>query len=158
VRRQTRPAKIEGGVGEQALAEVAAVYASLAGRPMARDCRARAGCCHFRQTGKTPQLTRGEALFLARGVRASGRTRVSERADGACPLLGDDGRCLTYEARPFGCRTHFCTAAGGPAARRDVLDLIHRLESVDELLRGDGPKPLLQALRELLSLRPAGPG
>lgn len=135
---------------EEALAEVASVYAALAARPMTRDCRSRAACCHFRQTGKTPQLTRGEALFLARGLRASGRTRVPGRADGACPLLGSDGRCLTYEARPFGCRTHFCAAAGGPAGRRDVLDLIRRLEAVDESLRGDGPKPLPQALREMM--------
>jgi uncharacterized protein len=135
---------------DKALAAVRSVYENLAGRPMDRDCRSRAGCCHFRQTGKTPQLTRGEALFLARGVRASGRVKLPDRPDGACPLLGADLRCLAYEARPFGCRTHFCGPAGGPAARRDVLDLIRRLEAVDESLGGDGPKPLPQALRETL--------
>jgi len=65
---------------DKALTEVRAVYHDVAGRPMDRDCRFRAGCCHFRQTGKTPHLTRGEALVLARGLRASGRTRAAERA------------------------------------------------------------------------------
>lgn len=96
-------------------------------------------------------------MELARGLRASGRARPPERTDGVCPLLGADHRCLTYDARPFGCRTHFCAAAGGPAARRDVLDLIRRLEAVDESLGGDGPKPLPQALLEALAAsRPRG--
>ncbi len=128
-----------------------AVYDILAGRPLERDCQGRAGCCHFRQTGKTPHLTRGEALELARGLRASGRIRPPERTDGACPLLGPDQRCVAYGSRPFGCRTHFCAPAGGPAARRDVLDLIRRLEAVDEQLGGDGAKPLPQALQEALA-------
>lgn len=132
------------------MTEVRAVYDMLADRPLQRDCQGRAACCHFRQTGKTPQLTRGEALMLAQGVRAAGRTKVAERPDGACPLLAPDQRCMAYNARPFGCRTHFCAAAGGPAARRDVLDLIRRLETVDESLGGDGPKPLSQALYEAM--------
>lgn len=142
---------------EEALAEVRAVYLMLAERPLDRNCVGRAGCCHFRQTGKTPHLTRGEALELARGLRAAGRTRLPERADGACPLLGPDLRCMAYAARPFGCRTHFCAAAGGAAARRDVLDLIRRLETVDERLGGDGAKPLPQALREALADAPGKP-
>lgn len=141
----------EPSVLEMALAEVRTVYDILASRPLARQCQSRAECCHFRLTGKTPHLTRGESLTLARGLRASGRTKVPDRPDGACPLLGPDLRCLAYAARPFGCRTHFCAAAGGPAARRDVLDLIRRLETVDERLGGDGPKPLPQALHEALA-------
>ena len=88
--------------------------------------------------------------IFSRNVRAAGRTKVAERPDGACPLLAPDQRCMAYNARPFGCRTHFCAAAGGPAARRDVLDLIRRLETVDESLGGDGPKPLSQALYEAM--------
>ena len=62
-------------------------------------------------------------------------------------LDGATGKCLIYADRPFGCRTHFCRAAGGPYARRDVLDLIRRLEAVDESLGElDGPKPFLSAL------------
>lgn len=135
----------------KALAEVRAVYHSLAGRPLDRQCTQLAGCCHFRLTGKVPHLTRGEALVLAAGLRASGRVRVADHPEGACPLLAETGRCVAYEARPFGCRTHFCAAAGGPAERRAVIDLIHRLEAVDESLGGDGAKPLPQALREAMT-------
>ena len=63
------------------MAEVRAVYDTLADRPLQRDCQGRAACCHFRQTGKTPQLTRGEALVLAQGVRAAGRTAESNRSN-----------------------------------------------------------------------------
>ena len=86
----------------------------------------------------------------AKALRATGRTRVSERADGACPLLGAQGRCLIYADRPFGCRTHFCAAAGGPYARREVSDLIHRLEDIDAQLGGDGGRPLPAAVKEAL--------
>ena len=60
-------------------------------------------------------------------------------------------RCLIYGDRPFGCRTHFCRAAGGPYERREVLDLIRRLEAADVLLgHTEGPRPLPAALaREL---------
>ncbi len=146
--RKSHAARRRGPPDEDALAEVRAVYADLERRPLDRACVGRAMCCHFRLTGKVPHLTRGEALVLAQGVRAAGRTRWTEREDGACPLLGRDQRCLAYAHRPFGCRTHFCAAAGGPYARKEVVDLIHRLEAIDERLGGDGPKPLPQALRE----------
>ena len=97
-------------------------------------------------------LTRGEALLAAQGVRAAGRkTLPLSRADGACPLLGGDGRCTIYEHRPFGCRTHFCQAAGGMMPRREVADLIQRLETLDEKLRGDGPRTLEGALEDALA-------
>jgi len=134
-----------------ALKEVRQVYAELARRPADRDCLGRAECCHFKITGKTPLLTRGEAMELARVVRAGGRRQLPERPDGACPLLDPvTSRCLAYEGRPFGCRTHFCAAAGGPYSRREVLDLIRRLEVVDEALGGTGSRPLEAALRDAL--------
>lgn len=129
------------------IAEVHAVYEDLTARPVERDCQRRTECCQFKLTGRVPQLTRGEALVAAKALRASGRTRLPVRDDGACPLLDAAGRCLIYEARPFGCRTHFCAAAGGPYTRREVLDLIRRLECIDERLGGDGPHPLPTALR-----------
>jgi Fe-S-cluster containining protein len=60
------------------------------------------------------------------------------------------GECLIYEDRPFGCRTHFCAAAGGPIARREVLDLIRRLEDVDLKLNGNGPRALQNAVADAL--------
>jgi Fe-S-cluster containining protein len=130
--------------------EVRAVYDELAQRPIERACERRTTCCQFQITGRRPQLTRGEALVAAKAFRATGRTRLPARADGACPLLDAQGRCLIYEGRPFGCRTHFCAAAGGPLARREVLDLIRRLEVVDRALGGDGPHALEQAVNAAL--------
>jgi Fe-S-cluster containining protein len=134
-----------------ALEEVRAVYRDLAARPIERHCELRTQCCHFTLTGKTPYLTRGEALVAARALKASGRKSLPSRNDGACPLLDPQtSRCLIYEDRPFGCRTHFCAAAGGPYARREVIDLIRRLETIDEQLGGDGPRALPTAIREAL--------
>jgi Fe-S-cluster containining protein len=137
----------------EALEEVRAVYRELEGRPVERACIRRTECCHFKLTGRTPQLTKGEALLAARALRASGRKAMPERADGACPLLRGDGRCLIYQDRPFGCRTHFCAAAGGPYARAEVLDLVRRLEAVDVRLGGSGPRALPGAVAGELRLQ-----
>jgi hypothetical protein len=133
-----------------ALEEVRAVYRELEKRPVERFCERRTECCRFKLTGLTPQLTKGEALMAAKAYRSTGRTQLPERPDGSCPMLDPMGKCLIYEARPFGCRTHFCAAAGGPYARRDVLDLIRRLEDVDRQLGGDGPGPIASAIRRAL--------
>jgi Fe-S-cluster containining protein len=70
---------------------------------------------------------------------------------GACPFFETEtGDCLIYESRPFGCRTHFCAAAGGPYSRSEVIDLIRRLEAVDESLGGDGPRLLQNAVADAL--------
>jgi uncharacterized protein len=132
------------------LEEIRAVYRDLESRPIERFCERRTECCRFKLTGLTPQLTRGEALLAAKAFRATGRTKLTERADGSCPMLDAMGKCLIYEARPFGCRTHFCAAAGGPYARRDVLDLIRRLEEADRRLGGDGPSPIEAAIQRVL--------
>ena len=143
---------------QAALTEVSNVYAELARRPIERNCTRRTECCHFKLTGRTPYLTKGEALVAAKALRATGRKSLPENGDGTCPMLHrETGSCLIYQARPFGCRTHFCSAAGGPLARRDVIDLIRRLENVDHVLRGCGPSPLhravASALEELRSSR-----
>ena len=151
-KRTSSGSRIAAGAVEQsaALAEVRAVYAEVAARPVERQCVARTECCQFRLTGRVPLLTAGEALVAARALRATGRTQLPEREDGSCPMLNPQGRCLIYEGRPFGCRTHFCAAAGGPYARREVLDLIRRLEEVDRQLGGDGVHPLPDAVRRQL--------
>jgi len=140
--------------GEQtsaAVAEVRSVYRELTGRPIERNCQLRTECCHFKLTGKTPYLTRGEALLAARALRATGRRTLPSRNDGACPLLDPtNSRCLIYEDRPFGCRTHFCSAAGGPYARGEVVDLIRRLEDIDHELGGDGARALPGAVADAL--------
>jgi Fe-S-cluster containining protein len=134
-----------------ALATVRTIYEELAARPIERACITRTECCRFRLTGRTPFLTKGEALAAAKAWRATGRTRLPASPDGACPLLDQaTGRCRIYEGRPFGCRTHFCAAAGGPYARREVVDLIHRLEDLDRALGGEGALPLPVAVEGAL--------
>ena len=134
-----------------ALAEVRNVYVDLAQRPIERNCLRKTECCHFKLTGRTPYLTRGEAFLAAKAFRATGRKSLPQNPDGSCPMLDrDTGNCLIYEARPFGCRTHFCAAAGGPMARREVIDLIRRLEHVDLALNGNGPRTLQNAVAEAL--------
>jgi hypothetical protein len=133
------------------LAEVRAVYLELARRPLQRNCLARTECCQFNLTGLTPHLTKGEALLAAKAFRATGRKSFPDADDGICPLLNRaTGRCLIYADRPFGCRTHFCDAAGGPYARKEVLDLIRRLEDLDVRLKGDGPRKLFAAVADAL--------
>jgi Fe-S-cluster containining protein len=134
-----------------AVEKVRAIYAELAQRPVDRNCVRAKNCCHFKLTGRTPFLTKGEAIVAAQALRQSGRTRLPAAPAGFCPLLDQsNGDCLIYESRPFGCRTHFCAAAGGPYARDEVIDLIRRLEQLDEKLNGDGPHKLEDAVRTAL--------
>ena len=135
-----------------AMAGVMEIYEGLWRRPVERACIGRADCCHFLRTGRTPYLTRGEALVAARAWRAAGRTTVPPQAlDEACPFLAN-GRCLIHKDRPFGCRTHFCAAAGGPMARAEVRDLIQRLEAIDITLGGDGAVNLPLAVRGAMEI------
>ena len=134
--------------------EVREIYAMLEERPLERSCIRRTQCCRFQLTGEIPYLTRGEALLIAGALRASGRKRMPTRSDGACPLLSSDpkGSCHVYSDRHFPCRTHYCNAAGGPRPRKEILDLIHRLESLDARLGGRGPITLPKAIPETLRL------
>lgn len=129
------------------LAQVQDIYARLALLPFEHSCTSLSQCCRFRLTGRTPFLTRGEALLARQAARSSGKKKLPPAPDGSCPLLSPDGRCSIYAARPFACRTHFCDAAGGPYPRKLVRDLIHELEAVDQLLGGRGGMGLPAALK-----------
>lgn len=137
------------------VAQVREIYAELSARPIERSCTRLQECCHFKLTGRTPYLTRGEAIVAAKAYRASGRKALPEASDGICPMLDRrTGNCVIYRDRPFGCRTHFCAAAGGPYTRREVADLIQRLEAIDATLDGNGASALPHAVaRELKQLR-----
>jgi len=138
--------------GKLARLEVGQIYAELASRPLDRRCTQRTECCQFKLTGLTPYLTRGEALVAAQAWRATGRKVLPNETEGACPLLDRaSGKCLVYADRPFACRTHFCAAAGGPMSRHEVSDLIHRLETIDVQLGGDGPRKLPGAVSAALA-------
>lgn len=135
----------------EASEEVRGVYRDLGARAIERACELRTTCCRFALTGKTPYLTRGEALVAASAFRATGRRKLPAPADGSCPLLDSSGRCLIYAARPFGCRTHFCKAAGGDYPRREVADLIHRLEDLAARLGQPDARPLPAAVADALA-------
>ena len=137
----------------EVIATVKVIYRDLAARPIERNCVRRTECCHFRFTGRTPFLTKGEALTAAAALRKTGRKKLPPSPDGACPMLdATTGNCTIYEDRPFGCRTEFCQAAGGPYARREVADLIHRLEDLDRTLGGDGGRGITTAIEGVLRL------
>src|ERR1051325_9628747 len=102
---------IPSGKWQAAIAEVRQVYVDLAQRPIERNCIRKTECCHFKLTGRTPYLTKGEAIVAARAFRATGRKSLPENPDGACPMLHSrTGNCLIYNDRPFGCRSHLCAA------------------------------------------------
>ena len=148
-----KPTAADDEVRRHALAEVRLVYAELERRPQVRSCTGRADCCHFQRTGRTPYLTMGEAVLAAMAWRAAGRVALPPpSADGACPFLSG-GRCGIYKDRPFGCRTHFCEAAGGPLARGEVRDLIQRLEAVDARLGGRGGVNLPAAVAAVMDVK-----
>jgi len=50
---------------QTALAEVRNVYVDLAQRPIERNCLRKTEYCHFKLTGRTPYLAKGEALLAA---------------------------------------------------------------------------------------------
>jgi Fe-S-cluster containining protein len=136
----------------EAVEAVKAVYAELEKRPVERGCVRRTECCQFRFTGKTPYLTRGEAMVAVEALRRTGVHRLAAKKNGNCPVLDEStGQCQIYADRPFGCRTHFCAAAGGLRPRREIQDLIWQLEDLDARLGGVGPQRLPVALEEGLA-------
>jgi uncharacterized protein len=131
------------------------VYADLEARALPRNCELLTGCCHFRLTGRQPSVTRVEAMYAAKGVRASGKKTLPTHADGACPLMAPTGKCTIYEHRPFGCRSHFCEAAGGMYPRKHVADLIRTMESIDEQMgHREGARPFEGAVADALTPAP----
>jgi uncharacterized protein len=135
-----------------AIREVLEIYAEWEKRPILRNCTGIADCCRFRLVGHTPYLTKGEARVAATAWRAAGHRALVTPSDGSCPFLHPNtGKCRIYQGRPFGCRTHFCAAAGGPAHRNDVRDLIQRLEAIDHRLGGRGPVNLASAVSEAMA-------
>lgn len=136
----------------EAIREVLEIYAEWERRPIDRRCTGLADCCRFRLAGHTPYLTKGEALVAARTWKSAGRRDLTIPADASCPFLHPGtGKCRIHQGRPFGCRTHFCAAAGGPAARNEVRDLIQRLEAIDHRLGGNGAVNLHAAVKEAMS-------
>jgi len=142
------------------LAELRALYAEVDALAEGWSCEASTDCCRFGVTGREPYPTAIERAELERAVRARGGlgkrrglpvVGPNGEDERRCALLSDEGRCLVYASRPFGCRTFFCDRATGPAGERArelprreiariaraILDLSERFAPADP-----GPRPL----------------
>jgi uncharacterized protein len=123
------------------LARASALYAPY-------SCPATAECCHLATTSRPPWVWPTEWALVLEALKAQHREVPAPRADGACRLLDDHGRCTIYGARPFGCRTFFCHRRQGPAAEptADVHALDDQLTRLN-VARAPNVKPLpLEAL------------
>jgi Fe-S-cluster containining protein len=133
-RRRGAVRRIESGKAA-ALGELRSLYAKIDDVLRGWGCEASTECCRFGVTGREPYPTAVELAELERAVRARGglpkrrslplassrhgsRKETRAHDERRCALLGDDGRCLVYAARPFGCRTFFCERARGPVGER----------------------------------------
>ncbi|HYC54257.1 MAG TPA: YkgJ family cysteine cluster protein [Candidatus Binatia bacterium] len=142
--------------------DLLSIYAEAEASLPARDCMRSTGCCRFALTGREPHVTQAEVDLLLEHLASQGRRVPPPRRDGACPFLaGDETTCTVYEARPFGCRTHFCREAGGPVPARELRISLRRLAELEEQLgsRAQGPRPMSGALgvkgKALRKLTPA---
>ena len=137
------------------LADLRAIYAEVDALLEGWSCDSSTECCRFGITGREPYPSAVEVAELEHAVRARGglpkRRLLPVVAERRCELLSDDGKCLVYRSRPFGCRTFFCERASGPAGEpsraapkaeiarlgRAVADLAARFDPADP-----GPRPL----------------
>jgi Fe-S-cluster containining protein len=135
-----------------------AIYAEVDALTAGWTCEASTDCCRFGVTGREPYPTAVELAELERAVRARGglpkRRSLAIASERRCELLSDQGKCLVYASRPFGCRTFFCERAQGPSGehvRELPRDEIARLgRAVADLSaqfapRDPGPRPLSRA-------------
>lgn len=117
--------------GTDMMADLRGVYERIDAMMAPFSCPSSSGCCRFGQTGREPYLTRleEEGLRRARAARPAKKLPLLARERRNCAFLQADGRCAMYEARPFGCRTFFCTQREGPRAfpRREVNQLAQEL-------------------------------
>ena len=145
-RRGQRGRGVEDAL-EGEFAHLRAVYDDVDRATPVRDCRLRTTCCRFAVTGAEPQVTELEVAYLLSRWRATGRRLPSVEPGGDCPMLDpDDGRCLAYDGRPLGCRTHFCDAAGGKVSRASLSAALAEIDALDDARGGRGSRPLTAAL------------
>jgi uncharacterized protein len=138
-----------------ALVELRALYAGVDALHRLRSCPSSTDCCRFGVTGREPYPTAIELAELERAVRARGglpkRRNLPVASERRCTFLGDDGKCLVYEARPFGCRTFFCERAEGPPVSRDEIARVSRaIQDLSQRFapRDPGPRPISRATAE----------
>lgn len=141
--------------GDDALIrELYAVYQDAEALFHGWSCPASTECCRFALTGLEPYVTSIEYTAVIRAVKKAGglpqaarkALPLPERGDrdqGACRLLDADGRCSVYDARPFGCRTFFCSRAleGKKVPHKQMLALVRRIQQIAARHTPGGDQP-----------------
>jgi Fe-S-cluster containining protein len=143
------------------LDELRGIYTQTDALFAGMSCDASTDCCRFGVTGREPYPTAIEIEALKRALAATGRKSArpaeskkrlpmagagaNEAKERRCPMLSDQGRCIVYAARPFGCRTFFCDRAEGKEpSRREVAELSRRIADLSARFHpaDPGPRPL----------------
>jgi hypothetical protein len=134
----------------RAARELHGLFEAANARYQGWDCARSGDCCQVTKTGREPYVWPVEWAAVQEGLRQQGRRLpLAPRADGACPLLDQKGRCSLYAHRPLGCRTFYCERGTGPRVTRDdVTGLMQRLERVSQARDPDVDQPA--ALKGLL--------
>lgn len=135
-----------------ALDELRGIFREVDALHAGWSCDSSTDCCRFGVTGREPYPTAVELAELERAVRARGglpkRRSLPTVDERRCALLSDDGKCLVYASRPFGCRTFFCERASGPSVPKGEIARLGRAVA-DASARFDprnpGPRPLSKA-------------
>ncbi|HTJ84907.1 MAG TPA: hypothetical protein VL400_24485 [Polyangiaceae bacterium] len=148
------------------LSELEAIYREVEERHRDHGCPASTECCRFGVTGREPYVTSVEVALVARAIAKRGGRLPSKRPaslaivkdERVCPLLGADGRCTVYAARPLGCRTFYCERATqpSPVSQTELNEWVRAIKDVAarHAPRGDAGRPLTRALAdEKLGLR-----
>jgi uncharacterized protein len=147
------------------LDELRVLYAEIDAALEGFGCEGTTDCCRFGVTGREPYPTAVELSFLEKAVRARGglpkRRSLPVAGERRCDLLGDDGKCLVYDARPFGCRTFYCHRAHGPGGAPPSLprETVRRMAGAIATLSArfapedPGPRPLSRVGLGALSRR-----
>jgi uncharacterized protein len=137
--------------------EIHAIYREADALLEGWGCERSTDCCHFERTGREPQLWPNEWSLLERSLRERPAPRprgLPVIEEGRCPLLGAEGKCVAYAARPFGCRTFFCDRASGPARRPPRSELAALGRRIATLAERSDPAARPRALRSWLNRKP----
>jgi hypothetical protein len=167
--RSDAPPGAKSAPEEALLAELFELYREVDDRLALATCPSSTECCRFGRTRREPYVTSLELLAVERARKRSSGPRQRPLPlhdprsakpslplfevvadEGVCPMLGADGRCTVYAARPFGCRTFFCERADVPVplAHKDLLGFVRRIKelALRHAPRGDEGRPLRNAL------------
>ena len=154
-RKRGRDDAVATGDSLTLLGELRALYAEIDRAFSGWACEASTDCCRFGVTGREPYPTAIEMAELERAVKARGglpkRRSLPVAGERRCTLLGDDGRCLVYDARPFGCRTFFCQRAqdamGQALPKKVIAEVSRKVADLSERFRpaDPGPRPISRA-------------